>query len=103
MINISDRYIDSSNRFSTLTDYKGNITNKHTEDHVITIPDQNTASLNKFSAFTNNNGDISVTKIRENCKKIGLRKGNDNIPKQLTTTLNVHNKTNMATDSKRKK
>ena len=102
VINISGRYIISSNRFSALPDIKGDMTNKHAEDHVITIPDQDTASSNKFSAFTNNNDDISVTKIRENSEKLGLRQNNDNLPKQLTTTLNVHSKKTMVTDSKRK-
>ena len=88
--------------FSALTDNKGDITNKHAEDHVITIPDQGTASSNKFSAFTNNNDDTSVTKIRENSEKIVLRQSNDNIPKRLTYSLNVHSKKNMATNSKRK-
>ena len=101
VINISDRYKVSSNRFSTLTDNKGDITNKHAEDHVITIPDQDTASSNKFSAFANNNDDISITKIHENSEKLSLRQGNDNILKQLTTTLNVHSKKNMVTDSKK--
>ena len=81
MINISDR-----DRFSTLTHNKSDITNKHAEDHVITIPDQGTASSNQFSAFTNNNNDISVTKIRKNSEKLSLKQSNDNIPKQLITT-----------------
>ena len=64
MINISYQYSVSSNRFSALTDDKGNITNKHGEDHVIIIPNQDTAS--SFSAFTNNNDDISFAKIPKN-------------------------------------
>ena len=34
--------------------------------------------------------------------KNGLTQNNDNMPKQLITTLNVHSKKNMLTDSKRK-
>ena len=102
MINISDRDIVSSNRFSTLTNNKSDITNKHAEDHVITIPDQDTASSNQFSAFTNNNDDISLTKIRENSEKLSLKQSNNNILKQLITTLNVHSKKNMVTNSERK-
>ena len=96
MINISDR-----DRFSTLTQNKNDITNKHAQDHVITIPDQDTTSSNQFSVFTNNNNNISVTKIRENFEKISLKQRNNNIPKQLTTTLNVHRKKIMVTNSKR--
>ena len=40
--------------------------NKNAEDHVITIPDQDTASLNQFSALAKNNDEISVTKICKN-------------------------------------
>ena len=43
VINISDRDIVPSNRFSTITNNKSDITNKHAEDHVITIYDQDTA------------------------------------------------------------
>ena len=96
MINISDR-----DRFSTLTHNKSDITNKHAEDHVITIPDQGTASSNQFSAFTNNNHDISVTKIRKNSEKLSLKQSNDNTPKQLITTWNVNSKKNIVTNSKR--
>ena len=103
MINISDRDIVSSNRFSTLTNKKSDKTNKHVEDHVITIPDQDTASSNQFSAFTNNNDEISFTKIRENSDKFSLKQSNDSIPKQLITTLNVRSKKNMVTNSKRQK
>ena len=96
MINISDR-----DRFSTLTHNKSDIANKHAEDHVITIPDQGTASSNQFSAFTNNNNDISVTKIRKNSEKLSLKQSNDNTPKQLITTWNVNSKKNIVTNSKR--
>ena len=68
---------------------------------MITISDQDTASSNQCSAFTNNSDDISVTKIRENSEKLSLTQSNDNIPKQLITTLNVHSKKNMVTNSKR--
>ena len=80
VINIFDRDIHSSNRFSALTDNKGGMTNKQVEDHVITIPNQDTVSLNQFSAVTNNNDDISVTKIGENSEKLGLKRSSDNIP-----------------------
>ena len=102
MINIFKQDIVSSNRFSTLTNNKSDITNKHAEYHVIAIPDQDTASSNQFLVFTNSNDDISLTKIRENSEKISLRQSNDNVPKQLITTLNVHSKKIMVTDSKRK-
>ena len=102
MINIFKQDIVSSNRFSTLTNNKSDITNKHAEYHVIAIPDQDTASSNQFLVFTNSNDDISLTKIRENSEKISLRQSNDNVPRQLITTLNVHSKKIMVTDSKRK-
>ena len=38
--------------------------------------------------------------IHENSKNLGLKQSSDNIPKQLITTLNVHSKKNMVTDSK---
>ena len=65
------------------------------------ISDQATASSNQFSPFTNTKDDISVTKIRENSEKLGLRQSNDNITKQLITTLNKNSKKIMVTDSKR--
>ena len=68
---------------------------------MITIPAQDTASSNPFSAFTNKSNDICFTKICENSKKLSLKQSNDNIPKQLITTLNVHSKKNMVTNSKR--
>ena len=77
------------------------MTIKHAEDHVITIPDQDSASSNQFSAFTNNNKDISITKIRDNSEKLSLKQSNDNILKQLIITLNVHSEKNMVTNSKR--
>ena len=77
------------------------MTIKHAEDHVITIPDQDSASSNQFSAFTNNNKDLSITKIRDNSEKLSLKQSNDNILKQLIITLNVHSEKNMVTNSKR--
>ena len=77
------------------------MTIKHAEDHVITIPDQDSASSNQFSAFTNNSKDISITKIRDNSEKLSLKQSNDNILKQLIITLNVHSEKNMVTNSKR--
>ena len=70
MINISDRNIVSSNRISAFTDSKGDITNKNGDEQVITIPDQDTASPNQFSALANNNDDNSITKVCENFQKI---------------------------------
>ena len=69
---------------------------------MITIPDQDIASSNQFSALANNNNHIFVTKIRENSKKLGLRQSSGNIPKQPITSLNVNSKKNIVTDSKRK-
>ena len=69
---------------------------------MITIPAQDTASSNPFSAFTNNSNDICVTKICKNSKKLSLKQSNDNIPKQLITTLSVHSKKNMVTTSSKR-
>ena len=74
--------------------HKIDLTKKHAEDHVITIPEQDTASSNQLSAITNNNNDISLTKVRENSEKLSLR--------QLIIKLNAHSKKNMVADSKRK-
>ena len=60
MINISDQDIVSL----ALTDNKGDITNNHMEHHVLTIPDQDTASSNQFLALTNKKDGISVKRIR---------------------------------------
>ena len=68
---------------------------------MINISDQDIVSSSQFSTFTNNNDDISVTNIRENFEKLSLRQSNNNIPKQLITTINVHSKKNMVTNSKR--
>ena len=68
---------------------------------MITVPDQDTTSSNQFSAFPNNNDDISFINIRENSEKLSLSQSNDNIPKQLITTLNEHNKKNVVTSSNR--
>ena len=46
IINISDRNIVSSNKFSTLTNNKSDIMVKHAEDQVINIPDSDTSSSN---------------------------------------------------------
>ena len=85
-----------------LTDNQSDIMNEHTEDHVITILDQDAPLSNQFSVLINNNDDISITKISENSKKLGQSHSNDNIPKQLITTLNVPSKKHMVTDWKRK-
>ena len=69
---------------------------------MINIHDQDTASSNKFPAFTNNNDDNFLSKIHENSEKVSLRQSNNNILRQLIINLNAHSKTNMVTDSKRK-
>ena len=68
---------------------------------MINISDRDTTSSNQFLAFTNKNDGISVTKTREIFEKLGLRQSNDNIPKQVITTLNVHSIKNVVIDSKR--
>ena len=93
----------SSNRFSTLTSNKSDTTNKEAEDNVITTLDRDTTLSNQFSSFINISNDISVTNIREDSEKLSLKQTNNNIPKELITTLNVHGKKNVVTNSKRQK
>ena len=61
---------------------------------------RNHCSISNYNYIYNSNN-ISITKIHESFEKLSLKQSNDNIPKQLTTTLNVHSKKNMVTNLKR--
>ena len=80
-----------------LTHNRSEIMNKHAEDQLVTIPDQDSFIKPVFSIYKKQQQHFCY----KNSKNLSLKQSNNNIPKQMITTLNVHSKKNMVTNSKR--
>ena len=80
-----------------LTHNRSEIMNKHAEDQLVTIPDQDSFIKPVLSIYKKQQQHFCY----KNSKNLSLKQSNNNIPKQMITTLNVHSKKNMVTNSKR--